>query len=80
MSAPLQPIIGQRGAVGGGRSYGFGDGDDLPWCCICNEDASIRCFDCDDDLYCMRCFSEGHEQFGLFDHRYGPFEPQTKAM
>lgn len=67
------------GAVGG-RSYGFGDSDDLPWCCICNEDASIQCFDCDGDLYCTRCFSEGHEQFGLFDHKYGPFEPPRKAM
>ena len=67
------------GAVGG-RSYGFGDNDDLPWCCICNEDATIRCFDCDGDLYCTRCFSEGHEQFGLFDHKYGPFEPPRKAM
>lgn len=67
------------GAVGG-RSYGFGDNDDLPWCCICNGDATICCFDCDGDLYCTRCFSEGHEQFGLFDHKYGPFEPPRKAM
>ena len=67
------------GAVGG-RSYGFGDSDDLPWCCICNEDATIQCFDCDGDLYCTRCFSEGHEQFGLFDHKYEPFEPPRKAM
>ena len=67
------------GAVGG-RSYGFGDNEDLPWCCICNEDATIQCFDCDGDLYCTQCFSEGHEQFGLFDHKYGPFEPPRKAI
>ena len=53
-----------------------GDNDDCPWCCICNEDATLRCYDCEDDLYCTRCFSEGHEQFGLFDHRYAPFEPK----
>ena len=64
---------------GGGRGYGDDDFD-LPWCCICNEDATIQCYDCDGDLYCTRCFSEGHEQFGLFDHRYGPFEPQKKPM
>ena len=51
------------------------DPDDLPWCCICNADAHIRCYDCDNDLYCTQCFSEGHEQFGLFDHKYAPFEP-----
>ena len=59
-------------------SSGWGlDPDDLPWCCICNADAHIRCYDCDNDLYCTQCFSEGHEQFGLFDHKYAPFEPLT---
>jgi len=48
--------------------------DEFPWCCICNDDASMRCYDCDDDLYCQRCFTEGHKQFGLFDHRYEIFE------
>lgn len=58
-----------RAAAGGG-ACGV---DEPPWCCICNDDATICCYDCDDDLYCKRCFSEGHQQFGLYDHQYAPF-------
>ena len=33
------------------------DKDDTDsWCCICNDDGNFKCIDCDDDVYCKRCF------------------------
>ncbi|XP_022652313.1 abscission/NoCut checkpoint regulator-like isoform X1 [Varroa destructor] len=46
--------------------------DELPWCVICNEDAALRCIDCDDDLYCRHCFTEFHDRFN--PHQTKPFK------
>jgi len=43
-----------------GDDYNYDDNVELPWCGICNEDASIRCKGCDGDLYCSACFKEFH--------------------
>lgn len=45
----------------------------LPWCIICNENATIKCLDCDKSLYCDFCFKEGHDYFEMKTHKTEPF-------
>ncbi|OJD21755.1 hypothetical protein ACJ73_06905 [Blastomyces percursus] len=47
------------------------------WCCICSDDASIKCIDCDAELlYCARCWREMHVEEGDAEraHRKVKFE------
>ncbi|KAI8619244.1 hypothetical protein BC830DRAFT_811166 [Chytriomyces sp. MP71] len=35
--------------------------EDDAFCCLCSEDAVVSCPDCEDDLYCARCFKMAHD-------------------
>ncbi|KAH6657750.1 hypothetical protein BKA67DRAFT_655993 [Truncatella angustata] len=42
------------------KRHGYTDDDAKTWCTVCLEDGAIRCFGCDDDIYCARCWKEMH--------------------
>lgn len=38
------------------------------WCCICNDNGHVKCRDCEDDVYCNRCFKEQHGRNNIDQH------------
>lgn len=40
------------------------------WCCLCNDDGKLKCFDCDDDLFCTRCYKQTHNTGEYKRHQY----------
>ena len=38
----------------------FTDAEIETWCSICLDDATLKCLGCDGDLYCAKCWREGH--------------------
>lgn len=42
---------------------------EYPWCIICSEDATVRCGECDNELFCSACFRDCHKEEDLADHK-----------
>ena len=38
----------------------YADEEIETWCVICQDNATVRCLGCDGDLYCAKCWKEGH--------------------
>ena len=66
--SPLAPDT-PGSAVRPSRDDGQGEPEELPWCVICNDDASLRCQDCGGDLYCGQCYKELHTDREERGHR-----------
>lgn len=49
------------------------DQDELPFCEICNEDASLRCLECE-NLFCISCFREFHDEEDYKTHKTKPYQ------
>ncbi|CRL06023.1 CLUMA_CG018970, isoform A [Clunio marinus] len=47
--------------------------DELPFCEICNEDASLRCLECE-NLFCVSCFKEFHDEEDYKTHKTKPYQ------
>jgi hypothetical protein len=57
---PAQKPVNIQKSVRKSNLPKYTDEDMESWCCICNEDATVKCIGCDGDLYCQECWSEGH--------------------
>jgi len=41
----------------------------LPWCFMCNDDATIKCVECD-DLFCRSCYKQVHKDRDMRGHHH----------
>lgn len=54
------------------------DLEELPFCEICNEDAVIRCLECE-NIFCHRCFLEFHDEEDYKTHKIKPYIAPNQA-
>ncbi|RDL42498.1 uncharacterized protein BP5553_02477 [Venustampulla echinocandica] len=60
------------------KSKQYADEEIDSWCIICQDDATVECQGCDSDLYCARCWKEGHvgpdAAFEMRRHKWSMFK------
>jgi hypothetical protein len=54
------------------------DLEELPFCEICNEDAVIRCLECE-NIFCHKCFLEFHDEEDYKTHKTKPYTAPKNA-
>ena len=67
LSFPSTPGTAPSSRKPKAKSHGYADEEIDSWCIICCADARVKCFGCNNDLYCWGCWREGHvgEDAGL---------------
>lgn len=55
------------------------DIEELPFCELCNEDATLRCIDCE-DLFCGSCFKEFHYEEDYRNHKTVSYKAPKKQF
>lgn len=62
LGLPVAPMFapGDRPVMGVYKQERYTDEDAKTWCTVCLEDGAVRCFGCDGDVYCARCWKEMH--------------------
>ncbi|VDP87750.1 unnamed protein product [Echinostoma caproni] len=61
-----------------GNDIDSDDDDELPWCFMCEEDATIRCVQCE-GLLCDRCLKKSHRKKEFKHHTLVPYKPKKKT-